>query len=174
MKKMIDLMLAIMFAFAFSFYGTSVVFAGEHGGKEHGGIKVPKLNEHGDHEHGDKEHGGIEIEPLKEPEPGDIKDTMEDYIKTNSPDGAYRIYDSESRKMRELVLVRIHKRVGRTGDDYYSCADVKDRKTGQLLDIDVDVSNRGGILRVSDVRIHKVEGKARYTYDKNDNRIPLP
>jgi len=26
---------------------------------------------------------------------------------------------------------------------------------------------------VVDTRIHKVDGKPRYTYDENDNRIPL-
>ena len=75
--------------------------------------------------------------------------------------------------VRKLAFVRIHERVGRTGNDYYSCADFKDTKTGKLLDLDLDVENKNGKLKVISVRIHKVDGKARYTYDKNDNRIPV-
>ena len=141
----------------FLFYGvSSTVFAGEHGGKEHGG----------------KEHGGQKL-PVKDPEPQDIKDTMKDHLEKESDDGAFKIYDRDARKMRELELVRIHKRVGKTGDSYYSCCDVRDRVTGEMLDIDVDVKSNRGRLSVSDVRIHKVSGKPRYTYDANDNRIPL-
>jgi len=153
----------------FLFYGvSSTAIAGEHGGKEHGGK-----------EHGGKKEGGLfgffgdKEEPVKEPEPQDIKDTMKEHLDKESKNGAFKIYDKDARKMRELELVRIHRRVGKTGDSYYSCCDVKDRKTGEMLDIDVDVKNSRRGLSVSDVRIHKVSGKPRYTYDSNDNRIPL-
>jgi hypothetical protein len=46
-------------------------------------------------------------------------------------------------------------------------------KTGQTLDLDFDVDAKDGQLNVTDVRIHKLEGQARYTYDEHDNRIPL-
>ena len=44
----------------------------------------------------------------------------------------------------------------------------KSKQTGTF-----DVKNEGGKLSVVDVRIHKINGKPRYTYDKNDNRIPV-
>ena len=44
---------------------------------------------------------------------------------------------------------------------------------GELLDLDIDVASKGKQLEVADVRIHMVSGVTRYTYDKNDNRIPL-
>ena len=51
---------------------------------------------------------------------------------------------------------------------------MKDTKTGDLLDLDFDVEALpDGMLEVVDVRIHKVNGAARYTYDDQDNRIPL-
>ena len=48
-----------------------------------------------------------------------------------------------------------------------------DVSTGDLLDLDFDVEDRDGKLVVVDIRIHKDNGKARYTYDDNDNMIPL-
>ena len=42
-----------------------------------------------------------------------------------------------------------------------------------MLDLDLDVADQAGKLAVVDVRVHKVGGEERYTYDENDNRIPL-
>jgi hypothetical protein len=67
----------------------------------------------------------------------------------------------------------VHERVGKTGDYYYSCTDMLDAGSQELLDLDFDVEAEGGALEVVDVRIHKVSGKARYTYDDNDHRISL-
>ncbi|MBI3324709.1 MAG: hypothetical protein HYZ92_05460, partial [Candidatus Omnitrophica bacterium] len=64
-------------------------------------------------------------------------------------------------------------RVGKTGEAYYSCTDMKDAASGEILDLDFDVADEDGVLEVVDVRIHKVSGQARYTYDDQDNRIPL-
>jgi hypothetical protein len=72
-----------------------------------------------------------------------------------------------------LEFVRVHDRVGKTGSLYYSCTDMRDKQTGELLDLDFDVKATGEKLKVVDGRIHKVGGKARYTYDEHDNRIPL-
>lgn len=166
MKQGMTWVFAGLFAAIFSF--SSSALAGEHGGKEHGGLSTPKKQEHG----GTQEHGGVTVKATP-PAKQDIKDAMRDYLEDNSRNGAYNIYDADTGQMRELELIRIHQRVGKTGDYYYACCDVRDRKTGQKLDIDVDVENNNGDLSVADVRIHKVEGKARYTYDSNDNRIPL-
>ena len=69
--------------------------------------------------------------------------------------------------------MRVHERVGKTGTLYYSCTDMRDRDTGQLLDLDFDVKASGSELSVVDTRIHKVNGQARYTYDDQDRRIPV-
>jgi hypothetical protein len=99
---------------------------------------------------------------------------MREYVLEKSKkDGSFEIMDSVTGNMRYLELKRIHDRVGKTGDYFYSCADFKDTKSGELLDLDIDVENKDGELNVIDVRIHKVEGKPRYTYDENDNRIPV-
>ena len=92
---------------------------------------------------------------------------------TLAPTGTFDVADPETGKTRKLELIRVHDRVGKTGDYYYSCADFKDTETGQMLDLDLDVEDKAGNLSVVDVRIHKEDGKERYTYDENDNRIPL-
>ena len=74
---------------------------------------------------------------------------------------------------RELTLERVHERVGKTEDYYYSCADMRDAKSGELIDVDFDVEAYDDELEVVDVRVHKVNGKERYTYDEHDNRLPL-
>ncbi|HAH21202.1 MAG TPA: hypothetical protein DCL49_09910, partial [Candidatus Omnitrophica bacterium] len=97
-----------------------------------------------------------------------------DYVLEKSKKtGTFDVHDPETGKTRKLSLVRVHERVGKTGEYYYSCADFTDTETGKLLDLDLDVEHKNGKLSVVDVRIHKVNGKERYTYDENDNRIPI-
>jgi len=87
--------------------------------------------------------------------------------------GNFEVMDLDLNKVRRLKMTRVHERVGKTGNYFYSCADFKDVDSGELLDLDIDVALKGKHLEVADVRIHKVSGNARYTYDENDNRIPL-
>ncbi len=153
------------------------VSAGEHGGKEHGGAKKVESKPIAK-EHGGKEHGGTtsQAAPVKVQEPSarDIRGTIRDHVKQVKKDQeSFTIEDSETGATRELRLVRVHQRVGKTGSLFYSCTDMKDVENGELLDLDFDVDVSGGDLKVVDVRIHKVDGEARYTYDDDDNRISL-
>ena len=143
--------------------------AAEHGGKEHAGSAATQ-------EHGGAataEHAGeaIQIEPSAE----QLRDLIADYVKEQSgTTGTFAIQDEVTGATRQLEFVRVHERVGKTGDFYYSCTDMQDPATGELLDLDFDVAAQDGALEVVDVRIHKVQGQARYTYDEHDQRIPLP
>ena len=143
-------------------WSAAVVSAAEHGGasvekKEHGGTATQK------------EHGGTSA-----PSADAIRAAMKDYVMDKSKaTGTFDVTDPETGKTRKLELIRVHERVGKTGNYYYSCADFKDTETGQMLDLDLDVEDKEGKLSVADVRIHKEDGKERYTYDANDNRIPL-
>lgn len=162
MKILVSILLALSIAVCFSDISAS---AAEHGGKEHGGASVEK-------EHGGKEHGGASVQA--EPTEEDIRATMKDYVvKESEETGTFDILDPETGTLRNLTLVRVHERVGKTGDYYYSCADFTDVNTGELLDLDLDVEYKDGELGVVDVRIHKLNEKERYTYDENDNRIPV-
>ncbi|OGX45374.1 MAG: hypothetical protein A2216_00630 [Omnitrophica WOR_2 bacterium RIFOXYA2_FULL_45_12] len=160
MKKISCFILALIAAVCF----TQFSYAAEHGGKEHGGTST------------EKEHGGVEPKGSQgaQPTAQNIRQTMKDYVLEKSKKtGTFDVHDPETGKTRKLSLVRVHERVGKTGEYYYSCADFTDTETGKLLDLDLDVEHKNGKLSVVDVRIHKVNGKERYTYDENDNRIPI-
>jgi len=170
MKNYLIIVLGVMFA-----VGTSqMVFAGEHGGKEHGG--KTHTQEHGGEAKGSTQEptGEAKADSVKAPSNSDIRDTMEAYVNAVSEaSGTFNINDPETGKTLNLSLVKVHKRIGKTGNYYYSCADFKDVNTGETYDLDLDVKDKGGTLSVVEIRIHKVAGDARYTYDDDDNRIAL-
>lgn len=150
------------------------VFAAEHGGKEHGGIATQEQGGTASKEHGGttQEHGGQAVKA--EPSAAQIRQTIEAHVKgREAKDGAFTIKDDVTGATRKLTFVRVHDRVGKTGELYYSCTDMRDAATGELLDLDFDVDASGGQLKVVDGRIHKVNNQARYTYDDKDNRIPV-
>ena len=109
------------------------------------------------------------------PSPDQLRQTIRDYIQTQEQkSGAFVVPDAKNKgKLRTLSLIRVHDRVGKTGDYYYSCTDMKDVATGDQLDLDFDISDTAKELKVVAVRIHKDNGKPRYTYDDKDNLIPL-
>lgn len=109
-----------------------------------------------------------------EPTPEALRGTIQTYISQQEKlQGGFGILDKRTGDLRHLGLHRVHERVGKTGNYYYSCTDMKDKKTGDLLDLDFDIEDLNGTLHVVDVRIHKDNGNPRYTYDQNDNMIPV-
>ena len=73
---------------------------------------------------------------LAEPTPEALHQTIRDYIANEEQSkGAFEILDERGVVLRRLELVRVHERVGKTGDYYYSCTDMKDVITGDLLDL---------------------------------------
>jgi hypothetical protein len=153
--------------------------AAEHGGQEHGGTTTapregsgtaaPQAKEHGGTT---QEHGGQAVKA--EPSAEQIRQTIQSHVQgIAQKQGTFAIKDPVTGTTRKLEFVRVHDRVGKTGDLYYSCTDMRDTQTGELLDLDFDVKDENGKLSVVDQRIHKVAGQARYTYDEHDNRIPV-
>ena len=127
--------------------------AHEHGGQEHGGTTAapPAPKEHGGIT---QEHGGeaVTVEPSAE----QIRQAIETYVHEVEAEegGVFEIEDEVAEVTRSLALVKVHERVGKTGDFY------------------LEADEEGG-LEVVDVRIHKVNNQPRYTYDEHDNRIPV-
>jgi len=108
------------------------------------------------------------------PVPESLRGTIRDHIaRQEQLQGAFAVIDERTGELRQLELIRVHKRVGKTGDYYYSCTDMRDVKTGDELDLDFDIQDTDGELDVVAIRIHKDNGKPRYTYDDNDNMIPV-
>ena len=99
--------------------------------KEHGGTAV-------------QEHGGTTVTAstpaVAEPTPEAIRSSIQGYIETAvQASGSYSITDPATGNVRNLELVRVHERVGKTGGYYYSCTDMKDTANGDLLDLDFDI-----------------------------------
>ena len=119
------------------------VFAAEHGGKEHagtetkehGGTAAPQAKEHGGTT---QEHGGQALKA--EPSAEQLRQTIQSYVQGIAQEtGAFPIDDPVTGTTRQLEFVRVHDRVGKTGSLYYSCTDMRDTQTGELLDLDFDV-----------------------------------
>jgi hypothetical protein len=130
--------------------------AGEHGGQEHGG-----------QEHGGTQHEGSH---MAAPSAETLRQTIRDHIAGKSP---FMIDDTVTGQTRTLEFVRVHDRVGKTGNAYYSCTDMRDVSTGELLDLDFDVMHDARGLHVREELIHKVTGESqpRHTYDVSGNRV---
>ena len=112
--------------------------------------------------------------PAAEPTAEQIRQAIRTHIDDiTAAEGAFTVEDEQAEKTRTLQLVRVHERVGKTGAAYYSCTDMKDTASNELLDLDFDVEQVGDQLIVTDTRIHKVNGQERYTYDTNNNRVPV-
>jgi len=164
MKKLIYTLIAFVFMASMAL----PVLAGEHGGKEHGGSPKGSM-----HEHGGEAVKAVE-EVKAEPTDEEIRSTMKNFVEFQSEHhgGKYNVKDPDTGEILGLELEKVHERVGKTGDYYYSCADFKDDE-GKMWDLDIDVQDRGGKLTVVDVRIHKENGIASYTYDDKDDRHPI-
>ena len=110
-----------------------------------------------------------------EPAPDQLRQIIRDHISNQEKmHGAFVVVDERTGDLRRLELVRVHERVGKTGDYYYSCTDMKDVETDELLDLDFDIEEKAGQLKVADIRIHKDDGIPRYIYGENDQRVSLP
>lgn len=94
----------------------------------------------------------------------------------NSPDG-FKVHDEVLGKDWSLKLLRIHKKriVHLGGGSFFACADFKSAAKGgkAKLDLDFYATKSGDGWKIDKVLIHKLEGKARYTYNENNEMVPL-
>lgn len=106
-----------------------------------------------------------------EPTIEQIQDAVQLYVQeTTQDEGVFYVDDEVTGETRELTLERVHDTFGTAGDYYYVCTEMKDDKSGELLDVDFDVESYEGELEVVDIRIHKVGGTERYAYNEHGNR----
>lgn len=89
-----------------------------------------------------------------------IKTAMVEYIKGNSTSvGNFLIHDSETKETMHLKFDHVHKGVVKHNDGFLACVDMLIGSA--VVDIDIVVSKGDGEYRVSQVAIHKVDGKKR-------------
>ena len=122
-------------------------------------------------EYGREEPSYVEQQP---PTDGEVRDKVKDYV-TNEIEvnGAFEIADPLTNNTRRLKLVEIHPDVTKSGAYYYASAMFEDMDNGETVELEFQVQSSEGELMVADTSIHSVDGKERYTYDDNHNRVPV-
>lgn len=94
---------------------------------------------------------------IKQPLRGKIQKSMEKYIKENSIDGRFPLYDAVKGKLLWLKLDKLHEGIVKKTDFYVSCADFHD-VAGTYYDIDFLVTKNGLKIKTVEAVVHK-EGK---------------
>ena len=145
----------------------------EHPGKE---VEKPKAEHPGKEVEKPKaEHPGKEVAKPKAEHPGKpitadfVKKSIQDHVNAQSKDGVFVIHDNKLMKDWRLKLDKVHDPVRsfeKEGKTYYfTCVDFKSTGGNDVLDIDFWMVPKGNQLEVTDTKIHKVNGEARYTYE---------
>jgi hypothetical protein len=83
--------------------------------------------------------------------------------------GKFPVKDDVLKKTWELELVKVHKdKLQALADGtYFACVDLK-AADGTMVDVDFFLKKEGDGLAVSDTTVHKINGKARYSYVEKD------
>ena len=104
---------------------------------------------------------------------------VKDYVADESQKtgGAFTIRDDVLNKVWQLNLVKIHKSkicMLQEGKVCFACADFKEVNGKNKLDLDFYANHsEDGKMTITKVLIHKLNGKRRFTYDKNNNLVPV-
>lgn len=94
-----------------------------------------------------------------------------DYVKTDTKlkGGFFLVYDADAKKALLLTLTKVHEeRLAKIGDNlYFACSDFRE-DGGKMYDLDFFMEGDHHELKVTEVMIHKEEGKARYSWFEED------
>lgn len=108
----------------------------------------------------------------------DYEKIVKDYVAQESQKtaGAFTIRDDVLNKDWKLSLVKVHKSkicMLQEGKVCFACADFKEVNGKNKLDLDFYADRSAdGKMTITKVLIHKLNGKRRFTYDKNNNMVP--
>lgn len=98
-----------------------------------------------------------------------IASAIESHVDTKSKkdNGYFIVEDKVANKNLHLKLDRIHmeRLSALKGDNYFACVDFTN-KDGKSYDIDFFLKDNGDALKVTETIVHKKEGKARYSWEK--------
>jgi len=134
------------------------------------GARAVSAQEHPQEEH-PKAGKPISTETLEKA----IKKQIAEKAKANG--GKFAVEDPVLKKTWQLELVRVHTEKLTQLDEktYFACVDFK-AEDGTPVDVDFYMKNDDGKLTLSDTTVHKVNGKARFNYEKKENyweRVPV-
>jgi hypothetical protein len=89
-----------------------------------------------------------------------IQTSMRNYIRSETLDGTFFLYDPVEEKLLRLRLDHLHDGIVRKGDFFVSCADFVDQN-GRKLDLDMLVLGSHSKLITTQAIIHAVDGSKR-------------
>jgi hypothetical protein len=117
-------------------------------------------SEHPQEHPGGKQKSGLSTD--------DLADAIQNYVKREAAlkGGFFLVYDKDARQTLTLTLERVHReRLSRVAPDtYFACADFKSSE-GKTYDLDVFMRGPSKVkLEVTEISVHKEEGKARYNW----------
>ncbi len=95
-----------------------------------------------------------------------------DYVNADAKlkGGYFLVYDTASKKTLQLSLDKVHEdRLSQVGDNlFFACSDFKETG-GKMFDLDFFMKSVDGDLTVTEIMIHKEDGKPRYQwYEESD------
>lgn len=139
-------------------FSTQSVTAQEH--PEHPEAKdTTEHPEHHEHPEHPQKAFEVDIETMAK--------AITDYIETDSKlkGGYFLVYDPASKRSLQLTLTKVHKeRLAQVGENlFFACSDF-DEKGGQVFDLDFFMKAEDGKLNVTEIMVHKEEGKPRYQW----------
>lgn len=134
-------------------------------------ISVP-AQEHPEHPSKEKEK---KEQPSKDEASAVTVDQMaqaiSDYVNADAKlkGGFFFVYDATSKKPLQLSLDKVHKeKLSQVGDNlYFACSDFKEAG-GKMYDLDFFMQSVDGKLTVTELMIHKEEGKPRYQWSEEN------
>jgi len=155
--------LCLFLAATFSLYVIPFALSAEHPGQP---VEKPKST---------IEHPGKEVDKPKAEHPGKpvtadfVKKSIQDHVNAQSKDGVFVIHDDKLMKDWRLRLAKVHDPVRSFEKDgktyYFTCVDLQSVGSNDVLDVDFWMVPKDGKLEVTDTKIHKLNGEARYNYE---------
>jgi hypothetical protein len=101
----------------------------------------------------------------------DIDKAIREHIEktAKASGGKFPVQDDVLKKTWELELVQVHKdKLQALADGtYFACVDFK-APDATMVDVDFFLKKNGDSMAVTDTTVHKINGKARYSYVEKD------
>ena len=102
---------------------------------------------------------------------------VEDAIAKAKSSGGFKVHDEKLNKDWSLTLDRVHKdRIAYLGNNaFFACADLKSSAPGDKSKVDLDfyATKTGDSWKIDRILVHKIDGKARYTYNAKNEMVPI-
>jgi len=146
--------LVIFLVLGFVGWGSAAAVAQEH--PEH-----PEGSEHPEH----PEHPSMEVTK------DSLADAVDEWVAHHMEvfGGYFTVWDPKDETALVLKLDKVHReRVSKLEEEvYFACADFK-AKDGTVYDLDIFMAPHGENLMATEVKVHKKDGEARYTWHEKD------